>query len=590
MGQRKNPQVLEFSMKKPLKILIIVLLILALLVGTVWFFFFHQNNLTADFYADWAASCVEHGHYKLAVWLYQRAWSVSDENPEIAISLADAYAGTGNYTKAEYTLVRAIADRPEALDLYLALSHTYVAQDKLLDASRMLDNVANESARQQLEELRPAPPEMSPEAGYYHEYISVSLSYADGGTAYLTCDGEFPTTSREPYAEPVALEPGETTAIAVVLGENGLVSSAVQSGYTIGGVVEPVTLQDSTLDSYVRELLGKDAGSTIMSNELWDITELTVPSGITTTADLSNFIGLTSLTMQSYHGNDFAFLESMQNLTTLDLSSGTVTTQSAELLGDLPKLETLNLSGCGISNLSGLSGHTALVHLDLSGNSVADLSPLAGCSALKELNLSENAVTSLAALGSLTALETLDLSYNAVTGLDALAKCANLTTLNLSHCSLTSLAGVGSCTKLQTLTASANQLQSISGLEACTDLQTLDVSDNQLTAVNELAGLDSLVELNINYNDVTAAPAFGSGSKLERFYADHNFMADLSGLSNLEWLNYVTLDYNNISSIDALAGCYNLVQVNVFGTNIHDASAVKTLTDRGIIVNYTPTT
>ena len=39
-------------------------------------------------------------------------------------------------------------------------------------------------------------------------------------------------------------------------------------------------------------------------------------------------------------------------------------------------------------------------------------------------------------------------------------------------------------------------------------------------------------------------------------------------------------------NIDALADCYCLVQVNVFGNTIEDVSALR---DRDIIVNYNPT-
>ena len=44
-------------------------------------------------------------------------------------------------------------------------------------------------------------------------------------------------------------------------------------------------------------------------------------------------------------------------------------------------------------------------------------------------------------------------------------------------------------------------------------------------------------------------------------------------------------DYK-LKSIDAIANCYHLVIVNVYGNDIDDVSA---LTDRDIIVNYDPT-
>ena len=46
------------------------------------------------------------------------------------------------------------------------------------------------------------------------------------------------------------------------------------------------------------------------------------------------------------------------------------------------------------------------------------------------------------------------------------------------------------------------------------------------------------------------------------------------------------MDYNKLTSVDALADNYRLVQVNVYGNEI---STVAKLTDRDIIVNYDPT-
>ena len=46
------------------------------------------------------------------------------------------------------------------------------------------------------------------------------------------------------------------------------------------------------------------------------------------------------------------------------------------------------------------------------------------------------------------------------------------------------------------------------------------------------------------------------------------------------------MDYNeDIESIDVLADCPVLIQVNVYGTKVKD---VKKLTDQSIIVNYNP--
>ena len=70
------------------------------------------------------------------------------------------------------------------------------------------------------------------------------------------------------------------------------------------------------------------------------------------------------------------------------------------------------------------------------------------------------------------------------------------------------------------------------------------------------------------------------------FNGCHNFFEDVSGLAGLSSLNYVYLDYNNITDINVLSSCINLIQVGVFQTNVSDISA---LLDMDVIVSYNPT-
>ena len=228
-----------------------------------------------------------------------------------------------------------------------------------------------------------------------------------------------------PDAAPVQLTAGETSAIALCIGDNGLVSSAVYASYTIGGVVEPVTLQDSALDAYIRQLLELGQDDAIMSNALWAISELTVPQDVTSLADLRYFTGLKTLTIQNFQGGDFSFLENLSQLEHVDFTGSLVTSDTLSLLGQQKNLKWLNLSTCGVSNLSSLSGCTQLEYLNLANDQVADLTPLAACGNLQELYLRGNAITALDTLGTMDQLQRLDLSYNAVTNLGALAACPN---------------------------------------------------------------------------------------------------------------------------------------------------------------------
>ena len=588
-----NPCERSSDMKKLLKILIPVVILAVLLTGGVWYFTHFQSSLASQFLRGRGDAALADENFDRAVTYYQWAWDLEPGDPELSIDLASAYRGVENFTKAEYTLVNAISASPDNLDLYLALSETYIAQDKLLDAAEMLDNVTNEAVRSELEQMRPEPPVLEPESGYYTEYISVGLSVptsveSNGGTAYLAVGGEYPSLEDSAYESPIELGGGETKAIAVCVGSNNLVSTMVYGGYTIGGVIEEVTLSDSVLDGHVRQLLELGADEVMMTDDLWSITELTVPEGVASLADLSYFTGLTKLTIQNFQGEDFSFLANLSKLETVDFSGSLITTQTINLLGQQTNLKWLSLNASGVSNLSGLATCANLEYLDVSNDHVTDLSPLANCPNLRELHMASNAVTSLDVVATLNNLEVLDLSYNAVENLAALRACTQLQELNLSHCSLEDISALGEIPSLTHLNASSNELTSIDGLENCVNLVEVDLSENKLVSIIQFSDIDTLTVININYNDVVKVPSFTTNSQLQKFYADHNFMEDLSGLVNCRYLNYVTLDYNNISSIDALADCPNLVEVNVFGTNIHSNADVQALLNHGIIVNYTP--
>ena len=255
--------------------LIVVILVLAaaLLIGACLFFFVFRKDLTASVLVYWADRFEQSGRYNRTITLYRQAEKLTPEDEDIPRLLAKAYQLSGNFTKAEYTLVSAITREPESVELYAELSRVYLAQDKLLDAEQMLGSIANASVKSQVEALRPATPVISPESGYYSEYIEITASAASG-KVYITTNGEFPSLESNLYTGPIQLEGGETTVIAISVDDNGLVSSAAYAGYTVGNVVEEVSLEDSALESYVREQLGKAAGDSLMSDELWSIEEL----------------------------------------------------------------------------------------------------------------------------------------------------------------------------------------------------------------------------------------------------------------------------------------------------------------------------
>ena len=552
-------------MKRVLKIVIPLVVVLALLGTAAWFFLSFRADLTAGFLRGQAAKMVERERYSRAVTYYNWAWQLDPENQEIPLALAEAYAGSGNYTKAEYTLVRAISARPQDVDLYVALCQVYVAQDKLLDAVQMLDRTSDAEVKAALDELRPAAPVLSPENGYYTEYIEVT---ADGGgnAVYLSIDGDYPSMEDDAYTGPVTLPGGETMVMAVAVDENQMVSQAVQNGYTIGGVVEPVTLNDPAIDAAVREQLGMTAGETLMTDDLWSIAELTLPDTVADLADLSHFTGLTTLTIQNVSGLDFSVLSQLTALQTLDLSGCTISTGSLDAIAGLTGLRVLRLNNCALTDINALSQLTALTELQLANNSLTDIG-----------------VTSL-----MLDLETVTLTNNPITSIAGLSACTKLKSLDISGCSVTSIASLSGKTALETLLAGNNQIADLSPLEGCTALAVLEAPYNLVSDISVLAQLPALTRFVGNNNQITAVPDFDEEtSKLQYIQLDYNEVADLAGLQGINSLNYVYADYNQVETILPLKNNINLIQINVWDNPIPEEE-VKSLQENSIIVNYNP--
>ena len=573
-------------MKNIMKRIVPLLLVVALIASACWYIFIYDRETVRDFLMAQARNCAQNGHFEAAAWFYDISYEFAGEDENVAIDLAQIYKDSGNYTKAEYTLVSAIADGATS-ELYMALCRTYVEQDKLLDAVNMLDKVADPAIKAELDALRPAAPTPDFVPGFYSQYISLTFTH-EGGTLYVSTDGQYPSTADTPCVTPVALEGGETKIYAVTVGDNGLVSPLAILSYTVGGVIEEVEFQDAVIEELVQQQLMFGHDTAIYSDDLWTITKMNVPAEAMELGDLRHLLYLEKLSLTGRQIEDLSFLEGMTRLKKLDLSGSTISADMS-MLKTLPALEELNLRGCSISSLSFLEGAPSLKKLDLSSNAVGNLTVLSTIPTLQTLDLSDNAVSDLIPLMDLTELTSLDVSENVLTTIVPIRNCLKLTVLDVSDNKLTDIAAVQKLTGLTEFRAEKNQLTDCSPLAGCTELRKLDLSNNQLTDITMLSGLTKMSEFDFSYNQCTALPALGSGSGLVTIDGSYNALTSLEPLDKISSLNYVYMDYNaEVSRIDFLADNPNMVQINVFGTKVTQAQANKCI-DRSIIVNYDPT-
>ena len=571
-------------MKKLFKFLVPLLLTVLIIASVLWYLFIYDRSFTRDTLLEQARFQDRHGNPRISAWLYDAAYVFSDQDEDVAIELANQYRGDGNFTKAEYTLTHAI-NAGATVELYAALCDTYVKQDKLLDAVNMLNNISDPDLKAQVDAQRPKAPVVDQAPGYYSQYMDIHL-VSSNATIYYTMDGEYPSVNGTVYTGPISLPAGETTIHAVSVNEDGMVSPMTVLTYTITGVIEPVTFTDEVMEQTIRELIGVADGKTVYTNQLWEVTELTVPDGVKDYSDLRLLPYLKTLSFSGQYLDSLECLSGLDALESLDLTGCRFPSQDLAILASLPSLSRLTLADCGLSTISDLADAQYLTYLDVSSNTIRNLDVLAPMTMLREINLNHNAVTDLSALGSLGGLETLKVSYNSLVNLEPIGGCLRLTYIEADHNQLNTLRGLHTLPNLQDLSVEHNVLTNINRLESCTELVNLSFANNQVVDLSPLRKLTKIRVLDFSSNKVELLPEWVDGCALTTIDGSYNQLATIDGLAKMEHLTHVFMDYNLLKNIDALADCYCLVQVNVYGNPIPD---VESLRERDIIVNYDPT-
>ena len=578
-------------MKKFFKVIIPIILVLAIIACIGWYLFIYDRDFTRDMLLEGARFFDSRGNHAISSWFYDQAYTQANDNDTVAIELAQQHIANGNYTKAEYTLTRAISDGGSA-ELYVALCKTYAEQDKLMDVVKLLDSVLSETStvdpqvKQQLQAMRPSAPVCSPAAGFYSQYINAEIS-CESGTLYVNPNGEYPSVNDSPYSAPIELADGENSLYAIAVSEDGLVSPLSIFGYTIGGVIKEVEFADDAMEEAIRLHLAVDADKVLYTNDLWDLTYFTVPTNAQDISDLSYMTFVEDLAIDSIPAGQLHYLSTLVNVTSLQIRNTTISTEELKLIGSLPKLERLTLSNCGLSTASGLETATGIIYLDLSHNTIRDLSPLQSMTNLQDVFLQNNALNDLSVLGTMKSLKQLDVSFNLLSSLNPIYNCTSLFSLNASNNTITSLVGIEKLTALEYFNIAKNTLQDATPIAGCTTLKTLNLSENAISDLSVFSSLTGLESFDFSRNTVTELPEFSDDCKLITIDGSHNQIESLERLEGLQYLNNVFMDYNeNLSSVEPLVNCPRLVQVKVYGTSVAE---VKSLLDMDVVVEFDPT-
>lgn len=572
-------------MKRALRIIVPILLVLVIIACAAWYFLIYDQAFTKELLLSQARRFESSGNYKISAFLYDVAYYQSSRDDDVAIELAQQYLDMNNCTKAEYTLSEAIEEKPTA-ELYAKLCSVYVQQDKLLDAVNLLNGVSDVTISKELDAMRPKAPVITPEPGFYSQYITIDVK-CENAKLYVSTDAAYPSIEKDSYTGPITLSTGETVIYALAVNEKGLVSPLIINGYTIKGVVEPVHFTDKALEAAIRLAVDAQENEVIYTDHLWTVTELTVPAEARSYADLKYLPHLNTLTISSGSQGDLSVLEELPELTKLDLSGIRLTEADLSGIAQHAGLSHLSLANCSLSTIQPLASLTNLVYLDLSGNTLRNISILSGMANLQQLYLGNNVVSALDPLTGLKELEVLDISYNAVSSLAPLNGLQKLKNLIAPNNQIESVSALKNLTTIEVLDISHNNLSDISPLTGLTAMVELNASNNALISMSGIQNMIHLRILNLSYNQITELPAFQKKCELVNIDMSHNLLLNVDTLTGLPWLNTVNIDYNEeVEDLRPLDTCPVLVRVNAFGTKVTEVSF---LTEKSIIVNFDPT-
>lgn len=571
-------------MKRFLKVFVPVVLSLVILIGIGWYLLSYDRVFTQDMFLYGARQFAALGNNKVSSWFYDRAYYQMQDYEQISIELADKHLAKGNYTKAEVALNRAIRNGG-GKDVYIKLCNVFLAQDKLLDAVELLDKIPDSQLRKEMESLRPAPPTTNHKPDIYNQYISVSLE-SPGNKLYVNANGQFPSLVKDAYTAAIDLQDGENILFAVSVSDEGIPSTLAVYSYTIGGIVQEIDFQDSLMEQAIRDVLGIQDDRTLFTNELWNIREFTVPEGAQDYTDLQYMIHLQSLTIDGGPSGQLSHIGDLKEIQKLSVKNLNVTSSDMEAVSRLTSLTELTLHSCGVSTIAPLSGLTALTHLDLSNNAIRNISAIASMTELEALYLQRNVIEDLSPLSKCMLLRKLDVSYNTLTSVEPLKTLTGILYLSLNNNSISDISAIAVMTDLKELNVEKNNLSDISAVAQCTKLTYLNVAYNSITDLTPTKDHMFITTLNFSHNSVTDLPAWSTSNSFVTVDGSYNQISSLAVFAGHRSINNILMDYNpDIASVDVLASCYLLIQVDIYGTKVKEAKALQ---DMSVVVNFTP--
>jgi len=272
---------------------------------------------------------------------------------------------------------------------------------------------------------------------------------------------------------------------------------------------------------------------------------------------LDKFVGLEELRFWNHDFVDISPLEQLSDLTHLQISWGNQSLSDISPLGALSGLKYLNLDGLPIVDISAIASLSNLENLSLNYTGTQDLSPVTSLKKLRHLGVASLSLPQVPDLSLMSSLESLDYSGNRIASLEQFLGFLPSGLRNLS------LQNTG-----------INETKGFGVLEGIEELRL----DNNNISMVEIESLSNLRLLEIRENPVTEFRVSGTPN-LETIWGGRNSLSDLSSISNLTSLRYISFQESGVTDISGLSDLANLGHINLHDNLIEDISPLAGLTN-----------
>lgn len=235
----------------------------------------------------------------------------------------------------------------------------------------------------------------------------------------------------------------------------------------------------------------------------------------------------------------YAKLKGLVMMQNVDVS-GIKTITTLEPLSELSELQTLNITGTNVGDLTPLRNSNKLKVLKTGNTRIEDLSPLKYDILLQELNIAHTDVSNLSVLEILNNLEKLNIAYTQVDTLDDLKSCPNLTHLSAEGSKINTIQPLADLNKIVSLNISSTAVRDLTPVTHFTDLQSLKISQTPINNLNALQEMESLKEIFCSNTNISDLTPLKNHKRLSKVYCD-NTRIDINQASEFTKGNPFTL-------------------------------------------------